>query len=346
MINIKILPIIFSFSLIACGQKSDHQKINPYAVRLNDRAISLSPYLENRDSSSKAIALLDSATALDSNYFLGYYNKIMFYNQLKQYDKAIIAINQMIRLRPNSYLYSTGGIFYDKMGDSISSRNYFQKSLVISTKILDTMNVQNKAHNAFVINRALNLIMLGQQTYGNSLLRQVYESQTDSSQKEWTHSFMNKSKDEIIEMISNPATGEAKASAAPRSDYREAEKLTVKSKNKFNIDSAFKILSSDRSITAQSSERDTSMCNGWTISRNNLYKIIRHSKLTGGTEWDLSFDVLPCIIKGQLKQKGQLYNFEVNGGSWLYLKSKDTTVILGDYNPDDQKYFIQAPMQE
>jgi hypothetical protein len=87
------------------------------------------------------------------------------------------------------------------------------------------------------------------------------------------------------------------------------------------------------------------MCSGWTISKKNLYKVIRHSKLIEGTEWDLSFDVLPYIIKGQLTQKGQLYNFEVNGGSWLYLKSKDTIVILGDYNSDDKKYFPDAPMQ-
>jgi len=131
-----------------------------------------------------------------------------------------------------------------------------------------------------------------------------------------------------------------------KSEYREAEKLRIISKNKFNVDSAFQILSSYRSITKQSSAQDTNMCAGWTISKKNLYKLIKHSKLIGGTEWDLSFDVLPCIMKGQLKQNGKLYHFEVNGGSWLYLKSRDTTVILGDYDTDDQKYFIQGPMPD
>ena len=118
------------------------------------------------------------------------------------------------------------------------------------------------------------------------------------------------------------------------------------SKNKFNTDSVFQILSSYRSITTESSASDTNMCAGWTISEKNLHKVIRHSKLIGGTEWDICFDFLPCIIKGQLKQNGKLYNFEVNGGSWLYLKSKDTTVILGDYNVADKKYFIQEPMRD
>ncbi len=88
------------------------------------------------------------------------------------------------------------------------------------------------------------------------------------------------------------------------------------------------------------------MCSGWTISGESLYKVIKHSKLISGTEWDLCFDVLPCVIKGQLKQNGQLYQFEVNGGSWLYLKSKDMTVILGDYDNDDKKYFPDASMKD
>jgi hypothetical protein len=88
------------------------------------------------------------------------------------------------------------------------------------------------------------------------------------------------------------------------------------------------------------------MCSGWSISEKNLYKIIRHSKPIGGTEWDLSFDYLPCVIKGQLKQKGRLYDFEINAGSWLYLKSKDTTVIWSDYNSADRKYFSQRPMRD
>ena len=68
--------------------------------------------------------------------------------------------------------------------------------------------------------------------------------------------------------------------------------------------------------------------------------------MISGTEWDLRFDMLPCIIAGQLKQKGVLYHFEVNGGSWLYVKSKDTTVILGDYYRGDSKYFLGEPMQD
>jgi hypothetical protein len=128
--------------------------------------------------------------------------------------------------------------------------------------------------------------------------------------------------------------------------YSQSENHTIISRSKFNQDSTFQILSSYRAITSQSSAADTNMCSGWTIAKKNLYKVIRHSKAIGGTEWDLSFDMLPCIIKGRLRQKGKIYDFEVNGGSWLYLKSKDTTVILGDYFSGDKRYFIQEPMQK
>ncbi len=161
--------------------------------------------IQNRDSAIKAIIFLDSATAIDSNYYLGYYNKLIVLNQLKQYNKAIIAINNLIRLQPNANVfYFNGGIIYEKMGDTISSRYYFQKSLEICIKVLDTMKVENGNYEMLITNKAVDLIMLGKKEEGNLLLIQVYEKQTDKSQKEMTFSFMNKNKSEIVEMITNP----------------------------------------------------------------------------------------------------------------------------------------------
>jgi hypothetical protein len=111
----------------------------------------------------------------------------------------------------------------------------------------------------------------------------------------------------------------------------------------FNVDSPFQIISATRSITSQSSATDTNMCKGWTVSANHLHQVIKHSKPINGTEWDLNFEVLPCIMKGRLKQNGEVYHFEVNGGSWLYLKSKYRTIIMGDYNRGDRKLFIESP---
>jgi tetratricopeptide (TPR) repeat protein len=200
----KFTLIFVLFSLSASAQNLTH-KVDPAAVRLNNMAMDLD--IQNSDSASKAIIFLDSATAIDSNYYLGYYNKLIFLNQLRQYNKAIIAINNLIRLQPNANVfYFNGGIIYEKIGDTISSRNYFQKSLAICTKVLDTMKVENRNYEMIITNKAADLIMLGEKEEGNLLLIQAYENQADKSQKAMALSFMNKSKSEIVDMITNPPT--------------------------------------------------------------------------------------------------------------------------------------------
>ena len=121
---------------------------------------------------------------------------------------------------------------------------------------------------------------------------------------------------------------------------------TAKKKAVFNNNEPFRIIHSSRGITDQSSAKDTGDCNGWTISNKALAKIIKNSRSISGTEWDLGFSVLPCIIKGQLIQNGNGFDFEVNGGSWFYLKSADTTLIFGNFKKEDEKYFIVKPAKE
>ena len=95
-------------------------------------------FIDNPDSSKKAISLLDKATLIDSNYFLGYANKLMFYSQLKQFDKLIWTNNKLIQLRPSAQdLYLRGGIFYEQISDTESAKGYFNKSLTICNAVLE-----------------------------------------------------------------------------------------------------------------------------------------------------------------------------------------------------------------
>jgi hypothetical protein len=139
-------------------------------------------------------------------------------------------------------------------------------------------------------------------------------------------------KNDRFRMISRPLLWRNDANATGRTKSR-----------RFRQDQPFQIISAGRAITDQSSAKDTSACHGWTISKKILQKLIVNSKNIGGTEWDLSFSVLPCIVKGQLIQHGNIYRLEVNGGSWMYISSPDTTLILGDYKREDAKYFIARP---
>lgn len=163
--------------------------------------MTLVAFINNPDSSKKAISLLDKATTIDSNYFLGHYNKLMFYNQLKQFDKAVLTVNKLLQIRPAAHdLYLSGGILYEQLGDTVSSKSYFKKSLAISNSVLDTMSKENRDYEMLVSNKAINLIMLGDQTRANELLKKLYDSQTDEELKKWTASLMNKDKKELLEL--------------------------------------------------------------------------------------------------------------------------------------------------
>ena len=201
MTTLKIITALLLVMLSSCAQKPEKHKADPAAVALNNRAVDLVPFLENNDSSKKALSLLDQSTDIDSNYFLGYYNKLMFLYQLKQFDKAVLTVNKLIQLRPTAHdLYLMGGVLYERLSDTISSKKYFQKSLTICSAVLDTMNEKNRDYDMFSMNKAINLIMLGDEK-GNELLKQLYNRQTDDSFKELIASFMNKSKNEMLSLM-------------------------------------------------------------------------------------------------------------------------------------------------
>lgn len=201
MTTLKFLTTFLLIGLCSCGQKSAKHKVDHAAVELNNKAMTFVPFIDNADSAKKAISLLDKATTIDSNYFLGHFNKLMFFNQLKQFDKAVLTVNKLIKLRPAAHdLYLTGGILYEQLGDPISSKSYFEKSLAICNSVLDTMSTKNRDYKMLVGNKAVNLIMLGEQAKANELLKQLYDSQTNEEQKKWTASLMNKNKKELLEL--------------------------------------------------------------------------------------------------------------------------------------------------
>ena len=210
MTTLKFITAFLLITLYSCGQKPAKYKPDPAAVQLNNQAMTLVSYIDNADSSKKAISLLDEATSIDSNYFRGYSNKLMFYYQLKQFNKAILTNNKLIQLRPNAHdLYMTGGMFYEQVGDTASSKAYFNKSLTICNAVLDTMNRKNRDFVMVTTNQAIDLIMLNDSAKANKVLKDLYGSQPDDPQydnveKKYIQSLMNKSKRDLIDFMNNP----------------------------------------------------------------------------------------------------------------------------------------------
>ncbi len=165
--------------------------------------MTLVPFIENTDSCKKALSLLDSATHADSTCFLCYHNKLMFLFQLNRTKEALATINGLIRLRPMAHdLYMTGGSFLERSGDSIRARPYFEKSLSLCNQALDTMQESNRDYDLLLLDKGLNLIMLGRNNEGNLLLTKLYNKQPASILKSFALSVINKSKKDILTELS------------------------------------------------------------------------------------------------------------------------------------------------
>jgi tetratricopeptide (TPR) repeat protein len=204
MRTLKFITTLLLIALYSCGQENVKRKVNPQVAILSNKIIPLVNFLDNSDSCKKALLILDSTTRIDNDCFLCHYNKLMFLYSLKQFGNAVETINECIRIKPSAHdLYTTGGILYEKIGDTISSSKYFNKSLSILNPVLDTMKVQNLNYEMLVSNKAINLIMLGDNKTGNDLLKSIADRQKEKELKENTLSFMNKSKKELVDMLTN-----------------------------------------------------------------------------------------------------------------------------------------------
>lgn len=207
MTTLNFIFILLLTGLCSCEQKPSKHKVNPEAVRLSNKIVPLIRFIDNPDSCRKALLFLDSATAIDSNDFLAYYNKLMFLGGLKQYDRTILTFNELIRLRPNAHdLLMMKGILYEEIGDTILSKPYFQKSLSICNSVLDTMTVTNTNYVMLTTNKAVNLIMLGDSTEANRILKALYDTQPDDPEfdnveKKSILSLMNKNKTQLMEIF-------------------------------------------------------------------------------------------------------------------------------------------------
>lgn len=201
------LKLIIAFLLItvsSCSQNTAKRKVDPKASILTNKIMPLVSYIDNPDSCRQALLYLDSATKIDNNCFLCYHNKLMFLYPLKQFNKAVEAVNQCLRIKPSAYdLYLTGGILYEKMGDTITSKKYFHQSLTILNLVLDTMKVKDMTYDMLMSNKGINLIMLDDYKASKDLFKALLDKEQEPDLKEMTLSYMNKTKKELVDMMTS-----------------------------------------------------------------------------------------------------------------------------------------------
>jgi len=199
-----LLPLTITLFIFSCSEPdAPKSKINPAARALNDTACMLSRSGKVEDV-LRAIELLDSATNMDHDYFTAYWNKLAFLNQLKQYSRSLAAAKELSRLKPNDpVFYVTIGTLCEKIGDSISADNYFERGLTLFNTELDTMDSKTKKYDFLMMNKGIDLIMLDREKEGNAILAQLYNENTDSTHRKTIAFYMNKNKKVLLDSLEN-----------------------------------------------------------------------------------------------------------------------------------------------
>ena len=141
--------------------------------------------------------------------------------------------------------------------------------------------------------------------------------------------------------------GRLKASSIPgTASVLAAEKKSsglIKAAKLFDNKQPFKIISFKNAIDKYTTDKDTTKCNRWVLTKSDIKKIIKNSEPIDGTTWDLNFLVLTCTKAVSVIQAGQQFKVELNAGSFFWVNNGDTSVLFGDYKVSDRKYFIEGP---
>ena len=114
----------------------------------------------------------------------------------------------------------------------------------------------------------------------------------------------------------------------------------------FNPQLDFSILDISRPHDYPSSLDDSSICEGWELSENEITEIIRGAQEISGVLWDFSFDHLPCNHRAILVQGQKEYNLSLNGGSWMSISSPDSSIRMGVFDKKFEPYFLSEPARE
>ncbi|WP_217652995.1 tetratricopeptide repeat protein [Flavisolibacter ginsengisoli] len=143
----------------------------PKAIELNNKA---ADYLQFQNYDS-ALFYLDKAIELDSSYYIAYSNKGAIYCTLKNYRKALIETKKVLVIKPDlAEAWVIAGMLSDKIGDTLHAPAFYKTSIeIFERRIADPNKTKQSESNS--INRALSLILIGQEREGREEFRRLTE---------------------------------------------------------------------------------------------------------------------------------------------------------------------------
>jgi tetratricopeptide (TPR) repeat protein len=189
--------VIFSLLVVAlasCSEEKNEQitevpKFNKKAVELNNKAVTLS----EQQKLDSALLLYDQSIAMDSTYFLPHKNKIEILIKRKEFEKAKIESEAVIKLEPKmAEGWFIAGLIQELTGDTIKSKEYYSKSIDLYNLRIENPKLKSEI-NQNKLNMAFSKIFIGDKSY----LTDYEEMKKDKQLAKVIEQIQNKTKEDI-----------------------------------------------------------------------------------------------------------------------------------------------------
>ena len=125
------------------------------------------------------------------------------------------------------------------------------------------------------------------------------------------------------------------------SEILEENESNYMSDTTFDLMEDFEVLSADKWIDNSKGTDDLS-CQDWNFTSDNIRNIIPRMKNISGPEWHHMFGHYPCNLSATIKQKSKIYEFVINAGSWLSIRSSDTILYYGSFDEENDTFFVDG----
>jgi stress-induced-phosphoprotein 1 len=190
LIIFNLIWILFA----SCSGGDKKEVYNPKAIELNDKAV-VQMQKFNYDS---ALILFDKAIEIDKTYYVPHSNKVGIYIGKKEFDKALAEIEIVLAKKSDlAESWAFAGMLHHGLGDTLTATKYYKRSIEIFDKRI--INPEKKEYLfANRMNRAVSLILLGQENDGKDELKKLKVENPDNNVLD---EFINRNRQDFINDI-------------------------------------------------------------------------------------------------------------------------------------------------
>jgi hypothetical protein len=127
------------------------------------------------------------------------------------------------------------------------------------------------------------------------------------------------------------------------------EEIDTTSPGAINLATAknIEILSINKELDKNSNDEvDYSKCKSWSLTIDQLKKIIRNFKSIASEDQNYSYSYMPCGIKGKIRIDTTEFEYWLNAGATLTLRNKKTEYHFGCSGKKCRMFFITVRLTD